>query len=865
MSTSSLPDRCDVLVIGAGIVGNSLVHHLAELGWTDIVQIDKGPLPNPGGSTGHASNFIFPVDHSREITDLTLDSMRQYDEMGVLTTSGGIEVARTEERMEELRRRMSSARAWGIESRLVTPQEVAEMVPFLDPEVIVGGFYTPSVGVVDSLRAGTIMRESAQARGVLTTVANVEVTGMTVTEGRISAVQTDRGDIEAPVVVIACGVWSPRLARMAGAHIPLTPAVHQMISVGPCAQLAEKPGEISFPIIRDMDTFCYERQHGSDMEVGSYAHRAILHEPDEIPSIAQAKLSPTEMPFTEDDFDPQLEQALELMPELLGDERAEIRYAINGLLSLTPDGAPVLGETPEVKGLWSCAAVWIKEGPGVGRAVAEWMTHGNPEIDLGHSDIARFYPHQRTRAHIRARTSEAFNKTYGIVHPSEQWQSSRPIRLSPMHASQRELGAVFYEAAGWERPQWYASNEPLLEEFGDAVMPREHEWDARWWSPVINAEHLALRARGGIVDLTAFAIFDIVGPAALDAVQRIIVAQADVAIGRVVYTPVLDETGGFRSDLTVMRLAHDRFRVVTGGAHGMVDQKWFADHLPEGASLVDLTSAYSTIGVWGPRAGDVLGALTDDDLSPEAFRFGTCRLIEVGDLSVLASRISYVGEFGWELYVPIETGAQLWERLIEAGRPHGVVPVGIGVYTATGRIEKGYRAYGAELDAERTLSETGMERPKVKDADFIGKEAVLAQAGQPPKAVLCALTVDDHTSASGVKRYMLGGEPILGRDGEPLTDGHGHHPYVTSAASAPSLGKHVLMAFLPPEQAVVGTELAVSYMEELYPVTVASVDATPLLDPDNLRVKGRYAELEQSGTGSTATGAPVAAEPVGVA
>ncbi|WP_299520207.1 FAD-dependent oxidoreductase [uncultured Serinicoccus sp.] len=865
MSTSSLPDRCDVLVIGAGIVGNSLVHHLAELGWTDIVQIDKGPLPNPGGSTGHASNFIFPVDHSREITDLTLDSMRQYEEMGVLTTSGGIEVARTEERMEELRRRMSSAKAWGIESRMVTPQEVAEMVPFLDPDVIVGGFYTPSVGVVDSLRAGTIMRENAQAKGVLTTVANVEVTGMTVTEGRISAVQTDKGDIEAPVVVIACGVWSPRLARMAGAHIPLTPAVHQMISVGPCEPLAEKPGEISFPIIRDMDTFCYERQHGSDMEVGSYAHRAILHEPDEIPSIAQAKLSPTEMPFTEDDFDPQLEQALELMPELLGDERAEIRYAINGLLSLTPDGAPVLGETPEVKGLWSCAAVWIKEGPGVGRAVAEWMTHGNPEIDLGHSDIARFYPHQRTRAHVRARTSEAFNKTYGIVHPSEQWQSSRPIRLSPMHASQRELGAVFYEAAGWERPQWYASNEPLLEEFGDAVMPREHEWDARWWSPIINAEHLAMRARGGIVDLTAFAIFDVVGPAALEGIQRIIVAQADVAIGRVVYTPVLDETGGFRSDLTVMRLGHDHFRVVTGGAHGMVDKKWFADHLPEGASLVDLTSAYSTIGVWGPRAGEVLGALTDDDLSPQTFRFGTCRLIEVGDLSVLASRISYVGEFGWELYVPIETGAQLWERLIEAGREHGVVPVGIGVYTATGRIEKGYRAYGAELDAERTLSETGMERPKVKDADFIGKEAVLAQAGQPPKAVLCALTVDDHTSGSGVKRYMLGGEPILGRDGEPLTDGHGHHPYVTSAASAPSLGTHVLMAFLPPEQAVVGTELAVSYMEELYPVTVASVDATPLLDPDNLRVKGRYAELEQPAADGDAPQSAEAVEPVGVA
>src|SRR5690349_10781233 len=393
-----VPGSAQVVVIGAGIVGNSLVHHLARLGWTDIVQIDKGALPNPGGSTGHASNFIFPVDHSREITDLTLDSVRQYKEMGVFTQSGGFEVARTEERMEELRRRMTSAKAWGIEAELVTPEQVVEKVPFLDPGVIVGAFWTPSVGVVDSLRAGTIMRERALEVGALTVVPNAEVVGLDVEEGRIRRVRTDQGDIEAETVVIACGVWSPRIARMAGANIPLTPAVHQMISVGPVPVLAEKEGEISFPIVRDMDTFCYERQHGADMEVGSYAHRPILMDAEDIPSIEQAKLSPTEMPFTEDDFDPQLEQALELMPELLGDERAEIRYAINGLLSLTPDGYPILGETPEVKGLWSAAAVWIKEGPGTARAVAEWMTHGNPEIDLGHSDIARFHPHQKTRA-----------------------------------------------------------------------------------------------------------------------------------------------------------------------------------------------------------------------------------------------------------------------------------------------------------------------------------------------------------------------------------------------------------------------------------------------------------------------------------
>jgi glycine cleavage system aminomethyltransferase T/glycine/D-amino acid oxidase-like deaminating enzyme len=836
---SNVPGSARCVVIGAGIVGNSLVHHLALLGWRDIVQIDKGPLPNPGGSTGHASNFIFPVDHSREITDLTADSMRQYKELGVFIESGGFEVARTPERMQELHRRMASAKAWGIDSEMVSPTQVAEKVPYLDPSVVLGAFWTPSVGVVDSLRAGTLMRERAQHSGALQVVSTAEVTGLGVERGRIRRVHTTGGDIEAEVVVIACGVWSPKLARMAGATIPLTPAVHQMISVGPVPQLAETTGEISFPIIRDMDTFCYERQHGSDLEIGSYAHRPILQDPETIPSIEQAKLSPTEMPFTADDFDPQLEQALELMPEVLGNPEVEIRYAINGLLSLTPDGAPILGETPEVRGLWSAAAVWVKEGPGVGRLMAEWMTDGNPEIDAHHSDVARFYPHQRTRAHVRARTSEGFNKTYGIVHPGEQWASDRDVRLPPMHAAQRELGAVFFEAVGWERPQWYESNAGLLADYGDAVMPRTAEWDSRWWSPIINAEHLAMRERAAMIDLSAFAIFDVVGPAALEAVQHLVVAQADVEPGRVIYTPVLDERGGIRSDLTVMRLSEDRFRVVTGGLTGNIDRKWFADRMPADgrAQLVDLTSAFTTVGLWGPRARDILGSLTESDISHEAFGFARCRTIEVGPLSVLASRISYVGELGWELYVPIEQGGRLWNLVHEAGRPHGLVPAGIGVYGTTGRIEKGYRAHGAELDTERTLVEAGMMRPRVKDADFVGREAYLKQRAAEPAAVLCTLTVDDHTSADGTSRYMLGGEPVMTRDGEPMVDGHGHRPYVTSAGSAPSLGRHLLMAYLPPDRAVVGSGLSVEYMQERYPVTVAAADATPLFDPDNQRIR----------------------------
>ena len=801
---SLMPSSARVVVIGAGIVGNGLACHLARLGWTDIVQIDKGPLPNPGGSTGHASNFIYPVDHSREMTALTLDSVQQYKELGVFTECGGIEVARTEERMEELRRRLASAKSWGVEPvSLLTPAEIKELVPFIDETVIVGGFYSPGVGVVDSLRAGTLMREEAQQAGALTVAANTEVTGVDIEDGRVKRVRTTSGDVEAETVVICCGVWSPLLARMAGASIPLTPAVHQMIDIGPVPRFADAKGAIEFPIVRDMDTNMYERQDGRGLEVGSYAHRPILHDPAEIPSIEESALSPTELPFTQDDFTDQLEHALELMPEIVGDESVGIKYAINGLLSLTPDGLPLLGETPEVKGLWSAAAVWIKEGPGVARGVAEWMTHGEPEIDLQASDIARFYPCQRTDAHVRARAAEGFNKTYGIVHPGEQWASSRGLRVSPFHAREQDLGAVFFEAAAWERPHWYASNEKLLAEYDGRVRPREAEWEARWWSPIINAEHLAMRDRAAMFDLTAFCIFDVTGPGALASVQRVAMRQCDVPVGRVIYTPLLTPRGGFRSDLTIMRLGDETFRVVTGGAHGMADLKWFEDNLPGdgSAQITDLTSEHCTIGLWGPRARDILSGLTSDDISHEGFPFARCREIEVAGLRTLASRISYVGDLGWELYVPVEQGEQLWDAVWEEGQPHGVIPAGIGVYGTTGRLEKGYRAFGFELDGEYDVVEAGMAWGKVKDEDFVGREAHLRQRESDPAAIMCTLTVDDHKSASGVARYMLGREPVVTRDGAPIVDAKGRRSFVTSAGAGPSVGKHILMAYLPPEHA----------------------------------------------------------------
>ena len=342
------------------------------------------------------------------------------------------------------------------------------------------------------------------------------------------------------------------------------------------------------------------------------------------------------------------------MPELLGDGSAPVRYAINGVLSVTFDGLPLLGEMPAVRGLWSASAVWVREGPAVGRALAELLVHGESEIDIHACDIARAHPNERTRGHVVARASEGFNKMYGIVHPAEQWASDRGARLSPFHEREHALGAAFIDTCGWERPNWYESNASLLDEYGDRVPRREAEWDARWWSPIISAEHLAMRDRAAIIDLTAFCEFDVRGPGALAAVQQIAMRQMDVAVGRVVYTPVLTPSGGFRADLTIMRLADDVFRVVTGAAHGMADLKWFSDHMPDdgSAQITDRSSAWTTLGLWGPRARDILESLTRDDVSDAGLAFGRCAWIEVGSMEVLASRISYVGDLGWELYVP---------------------------------------------------------------------------------------------------------------------------------------------------------------------------------------------------------------------
>ncbi len=834
----AFPSHARVVIVGAGIAGNALAWHLARLGWRDMVLVDKGPFPNPGGSTGHASSFTFPVEYSRQMTEWCMDGIRQFEDLGVFTRCGGIEVARTDERMHELRRRMGAARAFGVEAELLSPAGVKTLVPYLDGGKILGGFHTPAVGVVDPVYGGTLWRDRAVQMGALSAFASTEVTGVTVRDGRVAGISTKRGEIATDTIVVCGGVWSAKVAAMAGARIPLTPAVHQMVDVGPVPEF-EGLGALAYPVVRDMDALMYARQSGGDLEIGSYAHRAILVPVEDIPSNEEAALSPTELPFTAEDFDPHVGKALELYPSIVGDEHVGIKHAINGLISLTADGFSLLGETPEVEGLWAASAMWIKEAPSLMRMLAEWMTDGKPEMDPAVVNIARFSDHHKTPAHYEARASEWFPKFYGIVHPFEQGDTDRNVRLGPAHARHLALGAELIEIAGWERPNWYESNRPLLDEFGGRVMDREHEWDRRWWSPIINAEHLALRDRVGLIENPAFAVFDVHGPGTLAYCQRVAVAEMDMPIGRVAYTQLLNEAGGIKADVTVMRLAVDRFRIVDAGFAGPADRKWLEGLLPDdgSAQLFDATSAWSMLAIWGPRARDVVASVTRGDVSNAAFPYATGQWLDLGSIRVLAARISYAGELGWELHVPTEQAARLWDLLWDAGQAHRIVPVGLGAYGTTLRLEKGYRLMSRELELDRNLVEAGLARPRVKAADFVGRAAYLAQREAGPAQLLCTLTVEDLRSSSGVRRFMLGGEPVVRPDGEPLVDARGRRSFVTTAGSGPSVGKHLLMAYLPPDVAVAGTKLAVEYIGDRYPVTVAAVGATAVFDPTHDRMR----------------------------
>jgi len=838
MSQRSFPSSAGTVIIGAGIAGSSLAYHLAKLGREDVLIVDKGPLPDPGGSTGHASSFLFPVEHTKEKTALTRESIEQYKELGTFTESGGISVARTDERVEQLKRKLGSAKNWNEQAKLLSPAEVQQLVPYLEKDVIKAGTHFPQAGTCDPLQAGDIMRQRAQDACALTVKANTEVTDIRVRDGMVQGVETDRGTVETDEVVIAAGLWGPKLAEMAGAFMPLMPAVHQLISVGPIPLFEQHEGEISYPIVRDMDTKMYERPHGNDMELGSYNHRSILWDVNDILSNDEAPLSPTQPPLTEEEFDQAMADALELMPDILDDESTGIRHSIDGLLSGTPDGRALLGPMHDVDGLWSFTKILIKEAPAYAENLAQWMTRGYPDIDLHAANVNRFMEYGESKSFVRKRVSERRENLYEIVHPGEQWDSARNLRRSPFHSQTGQLGARFFEVDGWEYPQWFESNESLLDEYSERIDPlrRPNEWDSDWWSPIILAEHLAMRDGVGIADLSPFLEYDVVGSDALAYLQKLVVAEMDVDVGRAVYTPILYPSGGVRGDMMIVRVAEDRFRLIGGGGP---QKAWFEEQLPRDDSvrMVDLNSTLCTVGVWGPDARDLLGTVTDRDLDTESFPPYTAREITVGEVDAWALRVSYVGELGWEIYAPMEKGGRLWDILWDAGDEHGAVPVGWGVYAETGRMEKGFRTFPGDLKFEYDPVESGIAHHSVKNADFVGKESYRRAKSGEPAARLCTLTVDDHESPDGERRFMLGNESILTPDGDPIVDEKGRRSYVTSAGTGPSVGKHILYAYLPPEYASVDTDLSVEYFGDRYPVTVEGVDNPALFDPEHERMK----------------------------
>jgi glycine cleavage system aminomethyltransferase T/glycine/D-amino acid oxidase-like deaminating enzyme len=860
---ADLPEHKSYIVVGGGIVGVMTAWHLWQRGETDIAIFDKSGIPTDIGSTAHASDFIFNTCHDRMTAFTTGYSREFYKSRGHFLEKGGLEVclADRDERWEELWRRMGSAKSFGFNMEMLSARDAAALHPFLAEHAIRGALWDKQAGLVvprSQAFAAEIVDEMA-ASGAVEIFPHTPVTGLDVEDGRVRGIGTARGRVAADRVILACGIWGETAGRMAGAPVPVAVGEHPLLFFrGPALdehlEAFDPKTDLCLPLMRIQDLSAYVRDtgghastEGGEAEFGYYETHAprIVAAADiaEPGASALASLSPSMHPLALEQCEEVLLQSLEVVP-IFGELEYMWRKSFNGLLLFTPDGASVVGETPEVKDLWLAEAVWVKDGPGIGKLVADWIVDGEPHIDPQVIDVARFYPHQKEQDYVVARSSEIARKVYGIVHPREPYESGRGILRSPFHAREAELGGAFDQAdnpGGWERAPWYESNRCLLERYADRIPERPHEWDRRWHSPIAYAEHLAMRDGAGMINLSHFAIFDLLGPKALDVLQRLAVAQMDVAVGRVVYTQFLDHRGGVRADLTVMRLGDAHFRVVTGGAVGSLDKKWILDHLPaDGVEFVDLTQSRITIGLWGPMARRVLQSLTDTDLSHEAFPFARATHIQVRDIPVLASRLSYVGELGWELHVGFDHGSALWSALEDAGRPFGVVPVGIETYATSAPLEGRYLLQGAELETEYTLVEAGLAPKRIKEAAFNGKAALVEElANGEPVAALCTMTVDDNLSSDGTPRFIVGDNwPLLDPEtGSVLVDAKGRRCRVRRVGYGPSVGEQIVMGYLPREWAQIGVQVMVEYFGEHFPLTVRSTDRTSLFDPDKRRVR----------------------------
>jgi glycine cleavage system aminomethyltransferase T/glycine/D-amino acid oxidase-like deaminating enzyme len=849
---AEFPEKTKVVIIGlGGIVGASVAHHLIERGWDDIVGLDKSAIPTDIGSTSHASDFCYATSHDFLSCWTTLYSIDFFERMGHYAKVGGLEIARVgdDARMDEIKRKVASGKAFGTGARLVTPAEIKQKFPLIEEGLVQGGMWDPDAGLVvpRSQVVSGILVDNAEKTGKLKAFANTPATGLVIEKGRIRGVETRRGRILADHVIVCAGLWGRLVAAMAGEDLPVMPVDHPLLWFGPYEEFAGSGKEIGWPLLRDQGNSAYLRDTGDPktaeggmIEWGYYeeSEPRPCH-PRDLLEKTEARLSPSQRDLDIDQVMAPLERAMELTP-ILAELGFDERRSFNGLLQVTTDGGPSIGESQKVRGLWYAVAIWVKDGPGMGKLIADWMTDGRTEIDHHAIDYARFYPFQTGEDFIQARCGETAMKIYNpAVHPREPFAGGRDLRRSPFYAREQELGGHFMELGGWERAHGYAGNEPLLEKHADRVPVRENEWDNRHFWRVSNAEHLEMSADVGMVNLSHFAMYDVTGPDHVAFMEYLCVARVggDNQVGKGIYTHFLDEKGMVKADFTVFRMA-DRFRFVDGadaGNRDFVYMKRRAADLGYDVDITDVSTDFTTIGLWGPNARTTLRKVVEDPdgLSHENFPFASIKQITIAGKTVAAFRISYVGEQGWELHMKYQDGLAVWDAI----RAQGVMPFGVETYANSRRMEKSLRLQNADLLTEYNLLEADLARPKVKEADFVGKEASLehrARDHQP--ATLCTLVMTDNRDSTGVPRYPVGTLPIMDAEtGETLIDSEGRRSYTTSIAYGPTIGKNIALGYLPHEQAVKGKRFQVEYFGDSYPVEVAGVGYEPLYDPENLK------------------------------
>jgi len=797
-----------VVVIGAGVVGAAVADELAARGWTDVTVLDRGLLPLPGGSSSHAPGLVFQTNPSSTMTGFaryTVEKLAALDGAWCFNPVGGLELATTPERFADLRRRHGLATSWGIASRLVDPGECAALHPLVDPARVLGGFHTPSDGLAKAPRAVAAQLARAVDRGARV-LGGQRVCEVLSDRGRVSGVRTEHGDIPADVVVSATGFWGPRTGALVDLVVPLLPMAHQYVTTTPVAALAGRnteAAEAGLPILRHQDRDLYVREHVDRLGVGSYAHRPMPVDLDALPVTGM----PSVLPFTPEDFAPSWADARDLLPAL---RTAEIDTGFNGVFSFTPDGMPLLGEHPGLRGFWVAEAVWVTHSCGVGRALARWLVEGEPGVDVHECDLNRFEDAQLAPSYVDIRSARNFVEVYDVLHPLEPPRRPRPLRVSPFHSRQVELGAVFLEGAGWERPHWFAANAALPEV---GRIPGRGEWASRFWSPIVGAEALVTRDRVAMFDMTPLKRLEVTGPGALDLLQRLTTNDLDRKPGAVTYTLMLEPSGGIRGDLTVARLGEQHFQV---GANGNLDLDRLRRDAGPDVAVRDVTGGTCCIGLWGPRARDVLASVSRDDVSHAAFGYFRARRIHVGGVPATALRLSYVGELGWELYAGADVGLRLWDVLWDAGQRHGVIAAGRSAFNSL-RLEKGYRSAGLDMTTEHDPYEAGLGFA-VRPGSYVGAAALVGR--ETPQRRLAPLILDDPA------HVVLGKEPVFHAG---VRAGH-----VTSAAYGYTIDASIAYAWLPAAAAEPGTPVQVEYFGDRLPAVVA---AEPLFDPEMKRIR----------------------------